>query len=236
MAGMAKPKVAAYVPSTSDESVERATGRKWASWFALLDAEKAAGMSHKEIAVHLHSKHGLGSWWAQTVTVEYERARGRREVHQKPSGFETSVSRTIAVPCDEAWGAFAEAKHLSKWFTKKAKQSFRVGGRYSNGDGDGGVFLAIDAPRRLRFTWEQPKHAAGSVVEVTITPKDAGRCVVRVTHGRLASQAEVTDLNPAWSGAMDSLKEYLETGKALPTAPEKAGGPSAKARGRRAGK
>lgn len=212
MARKTAPAKTAYVPSMSDESVMRSTGKKWAAWFALLDGGGAAGMSHKEIAADLHKRHGLSPWWSQMVTVEYERARGRREVHQKPSGFEVNVSRTIAVPRETAWQAFAETKHLSKWFTSKAKQSFRVGGRYSNGDGDGGVFLAIIAPRRLRFTWEQAKHAPGSVVEVTIAEKNDGRCVVQLTHSRLASKVEVADLKQGWSWAMDSLKAYLETG------------------------
>src|SRR5262245_554213 len=56
------------------EAVQKATGRGWDEWFAILDSHRAQEMTHKDIAVLLHEKHGVAEWWCQMVTVAYERA------------------------------------------------------------------------------------------------------------------------------------------------------------------
>jgi 3-methyladenine DNA glycosylase/8-oxoguanine DNA glycosylase len=82
-------------PRMSDEAVESKTGKTWSGWFKHLDAAGAKKMSHQEIVAHLSEKHGVGPWWQQMVAVTYEQARGLRDKHQKPEGYEISVSRTI---------------------------------------------------------------------------------------------------------------------------------------------
>ena len=63
----------------SDEAVKAATGKDWSQWHAFLDASGAAEKSHKQIALDLHAA-GVPGWWAQMVTVGYERMIGRRAV------------------------------------------------------------------------------------------------------------------------------------------------------------
>jgi GNAT superfamily N-acetyltransferase len=63
--------------------VRRPTGKTWEAWIALLDKEGAGQMSHKEIAALLLDKGYIekgSEWWAQTVTVGYEYAKGRRVI------------------------------------------------------------------------------------------------------------------------------------------------------------
>ena len=44
-------------------------------------------------------KYKVPGWWAQTVTVGYERIKGLRAVGQRRDGtFEANKSRTFAVP------------------------------------------------------------------------------------------------------------------------------------------
>jgi len=52
------------------------TGRTWAQWVRLVDAVDAYAMPHRDIARHLHDQHDVDGWWAQTVTVGYERSAG----------------------------------------------------------------------------------------------------------------------------------------------------------------
>src|SRR3712207_3275274 len=73
-----EPAAPDYVPRMSDDAVRRATGRGWDEWFAVLDAWDAAEHEHKAIATWLGSEHGVPGWWAQGITVEYEKARGLR--------------------------------------------------------------------------------------------------------------------------------------------------------------
>ncbi|MGY0005748.1 hypothetical protein ACW0Q9_17820, partial [Micromonospora sp. I033] len=74
------------------------TGHDWDGWFARLDAWGATARTHTEIARWLVTEHEVPGWWAQTVTVGYEQARGLRAPGQRRGGgFEATVSRTLAV-------------------------------------------------------------------------------------------------------------------------------------------
>jgi hypothetical protein len=92
-----------FKPRMSDEAVEAKTGKNWSRWFKHLDAAGAKKMTHQEIVAHLRDKHDVRSWWQQMVAVTYEQARGLRDVGEKPSGYEISVSRTIAAPVSKAF-------------------------------------------------------------------------------------------------------------------------------------
>src|SRR6185312_7829975 len=83
-------------PKMSDDAVKSKTGKAWKEWFAILDKAGAKKMTHQEIVKYLNSEQGVGPWWQQMVTVTYEQHIGRRGEHQKPDGYEISVSRTIA--------------------------------------------------------------------------------------------------------------------------------------------
>ncbi len=202
-----------YWPTIEDGSLRAKTGKVWSEWFALLDAWGGPEKGHKAMAKMLLEEHGLTSWWSQTVVVEFERTRGLRAVNQTPEGFEFSVTRTIAAPLERVWAAWTVAAEWDRWFSSESDLDLRVGGRYSNADGDSGEFKTVAAMRRIRFTWEQARHQPGSVVEVLFAAKPDGRSEVVVSHTRLSGQDEVADLREGWSWAMDSLKSYLEIGK-----------------------
>ena len=122
----------------SDAAVIKATGKGWDEWFGILDRWKAPEKGHTAIAKWLESKHGVDGWYAQEITVQYERARGLREVGQKGKHFEVGVTRTIRATAEEAFEALTKARHWNRWFTKRARVNAKVGGRYSNADGDRG--------------------------------------------------------------------------------------------------
>src|SRR5688572_14932663 len=76
----------------SEAAVRKRTGRGWAEWFALLDSWGAARREHPEIARWLVANHEVSGWWAQGITVSYERVRGLRAPHQVKSGFSISAN------------------------------------------------------------------------------------------------------------------------------------------------
>ncbi|MEW2147575.1 DUF4287 domain-containing protein, partial [Micromonospora vinacea] len=92
----AAPSVSAAAAQTeriADDLIRARTGRGWAEWFALLDAASATGWTHTRIARHLSTEHEVAGWWAQTITVGYEQARGLRAPGQRRGGgFEASAS------------------------------------------------------------------------------------------------------------------------------------------------
>jgi hypothetical protein len=70
----------------SDEVVKKATGKTWESWFVLLHKAGAHTMDHSEIAHLLSTKYISNGWWAQMVTVEYERRQGSRKLEKRSGG------------------------------------------------------------------------------------------------------------------------------------------------------
>ncbi len=59
----------------SDATVKMRTGNTWAQWFKILDKWKAKDKGHYETAKHLGSKYQIPGWWAQVVTVRYEKEK-----------------------------------------------------------------------------------------------------------------------------------------------------------------
>jgi len=110
---MLPPRVAE--PSVSDAAIQRATGKSWDEWFALLDAWHGTTHNHTEIARHVYETYGIDGWWAQSVTVGYERARGMRALHERPDGFSGNASKTFSVSVERLFAAFVEPDERERW-------------------------------------------------------------------------------------------------------------------------
>ena len=74
-------------------------------------------MDHEghQIARWLNEVHQVDGWWAQSITVGYERARGMRAVYQKADGFAASASKTVGVPVERLYAAFADEALRARW-------------------------------------------------------------------------------------------------------------------------
>jgi hypothetical protein len=80
----------------SDAKVREQTGHGLDYWFRVLDRFGVAAKGHTATARHLVNDHGVPGWYAQGITVGYERVHGLRAVNQRLDGqFEVSVSKTI---------------------------------------------------------------------------------------------------------------------------------------------
>src|SRR5262245_2781196 len=69
----------AALAGMKDDVISAKTGRTWQQWVRTLDTDGAAAMPHRAIAALVHEKYDVGDWWAQSVTVGYERIKGLRE-------------------------------------------------------------------------------------------------------------------------------------------------------------
>src|SRR5437867_3880146 len=107
---VSKAKAGKQSPRMSDEAVKSKTGKTWKDWFAFLDKAGARKMSHQEIVSYLSAKQHVGPWWQQMVTVTYEQASGLRDKHQRPEGYQISVSRTLNAPVTKLFKSFANEK------------------------------------------------------------------------------------------------------------------------------
>ena len=169
----------------SDEAVSAATGRDWSDWFSVLDEAGAASMKHADIARMVGERHDVSGWWAQTVTVEYERARGLRDVHQTARGYEVSVSKTIPAPVDALYAVWDDETRRGEWLGTPMKV------RKANPNKS----MRIETGER------------GSDLSVSFYPKGRERCQVVVQQTKLADSSEVEDRRYFWKDALARLSD-----------------------------
>lgn len=175
-------------PGMSDEAIMRNTGRSWNEWFALLDAWGAAERTHTEIARHLGETYPINGWWAQGVTVGYERARGRRKLYQRPEGFTISVSKTVAVPAERLFAAFVDANLRDRWLEPGTLRE-----------------RTSKPPRSARFDLV----GTGSRVHITITAKGDEKSMVQVEEVKLAGEDQVAPRKAFWKQKLSELSAFL---------------------------
>jgi hypothetical protein len=180
----------ASVAGVADAAVTAKTGRTWQEWVRALDADNAAAMPHRDIAALVHTKHGVGDWWAQTVTVGYERIKGLRERGQRRNGtYEASKSRTFGVPVKTLFAAWADASKRRRWL-----------------DGvDAGVRTAT-APKSMRLQWPD-----GTRVSVGFFSKTPAKSAVARTHEKLPDRAAAENAKKYWLERLDALGSLLKT-------------------------
>jgi len=187
-----KPAEYAELAGTSDEAVRTKTGKDWAGWVEALDALDAAELSHRDIAKAVGERWpAIGGWWAQTVTVGYERIRGLRKKGQQRTTklFDANKSRTFPVPVAELYGAF-DARLRKRWL--------------------GEVDLTIRTSKKhqsMRISWPD-----GTDVHAWFTDKGPEKSSVAIQHKKLASAADVKRAKEAWAERFDRLRTVL-TGK-----------------------
>ncbi|MET8837063.1 DUF4287 domain-containing protein [Micromonospora sp. NPDC004540] len=169
------------------------TGHDWDEWFARLDTWGGAARTHTEIARWLVTEHEVPGWWAQTVTVGYEQARGLRAPGQRRGGgFEATGSRTVAVPVAALFEAFADETLRRRWLPDVA---VRV--------------RTATAPKSFRADW-----AGGpSRIAVGFTAVSEKKARVAVQHEKLTDAAEADRLKAYWRDRLAALKQLLEHGE-----------------------
>src|SRR6266850_1529285 len=175
-------------PRMSDEAVESKTGKNWNRWFKHLDAAGAKKMSHQEIAAHLSEKHDVRPWWTQMVAVTYEQARGLRNKHEEPQGYEISVSRTIDASVSKAFKAWADDKTRKKWLPSNL------------------TIRKATANKSLRITWSDTTTS----VAVAFAAKAKAKTQVVAQHSKLPDAKAAAKMKKFWAAALDRLKGLLE--------------------------
>ena len=183
------PTKPSFTPSMSDSAVQAKTGKTWAEWFALLDAAGAKKMDHKQIVAVLTEQHNVDAWWRQTVTVNYEQARGLRAKHETATGFQVGASRTISAPVSRLFQAWKDARTRARWLPET------------------GLTIRKSTPdKSLRITWSD----GVTHLDVELYPKGDAKTQVTIQHSKLPNAAAVTRFKAFWAAALDRLKALLE--------------------------
>lgn len=122
------------------------------------------------------------------------------------------IQTRINVPVERGYAAWTRAEELQQWFTKQAEIDLRVNGVYRNADGDCGEFLIVEPNRHLRFTWENPDHCPGTVVDIEFERVSDTTHQVTLIHSELPSRYQAREMKIGWEWAFDSLASWLERG------------------------
>jgi hypothetical protein len=186
----ARAKLAATDERPSDAKVKEATGKKWTSWFSILDRWGARSKKHPEMVRLLMDEHGVPGWWAQTITVGYERARGMRLKHQQTYGFSISASKTVAAPLDVLMDAVLNPRTRRKWLTEGAMSR-----------------RPSQAERTARFDWED----GSTRVVFYFSEKGPAKSAVAMAHERLPDADEAETKKAFWRERLADLKVLLES-------------------------
>jgi len=178
----------AALAGMKDEAIAAKTGRTWQQWLRALDADGAATLSHRDVAAIVHKKYGVGDWWAQSVTVGYERIKGLRERGQRRNGtYAANKSRTFPVPVNVLFNAWADGAVRRRWL-----------------DGGGAVVRTASAPKSMRIRWPD-----GTLVAVGFMAKGAGRSTAALSHEKLRDRAACTRAKAEWTARLDALASLL---------------------------
>ena len=178
----------AKLAGMSDDSVRAKTGKTWKQWTRELDDLGGTSMEHRAIADHVHENFDVSGWWAQTVTVGYERIRGLREVGQRRGGgYDVNKSKTIAAPVDTLFDAFATDEVRVRWLPD--------------------VEIEIRKATRgksMRITWED-----GTPVEAYFTAKGDAKSAVSIQHRKQRTKEDAERLKSYWAERLGALADVL---------------------------
>jgi hypothetical protein len=178
----------ATLAGMSDDKIAAKTGRTWREWVRTLDADAAAAMPHRSIAELVHTKHRVADWWAQTVTVGYERIKGLRERGQRRGGaYEAGKSKTFNVPVTVLFQAFADGAMRRRWM-----------------DGIDLVVRTATAPKSIRLQWPDR-----TIVVVGFLAKGPAKSSVSLVHTKLRDRTASDNAKKYWTERLDALAAQL---------------------------
>jgi hypothetical protein len=186
-APLVRPDYAALA-GMSDEAVKAKTGCTWERWVGALDGAGAAAWPHREIARYVAEKYDVSGWWAQTITVGFERIKGLREIGQRRGGsYDASKSKTIGVPIAKLYKAFSVKRTRMRWLPN-----------------DDLTIRTSTREESMRITWGD-----GTAVEVHFTGKGPAKSLVSVQHRKLPTKAVLNDMKAYWGERLSVLANLL---------------------------
>lgn len=146
-----------------------------------------------------------------------------------PTAPEFTITRVLDAPRELVWRAWTDPAELAHWLYPQGVSTppdsisvdLREGGRYAytmveDSSGTeypaGGVYLEIQAPERLVFTWSQPEDASESSPVATVTLTDLGERTQMVFHLLgIAGVPGDDNVYDGWDQALESLAGHLGT-------------------------
>lgn len=183
----------------SNAAAIKRTGHGLDYWFKVLD-RFGTGHGHTRTAEYLYLKHKLPGWYAQSITVTWERARGLRQENQSCTGeFQVSVSRSIAAPVEALVDLINHAKTRKQWL-EGVDPALRKGMEDAFAAGKA-MELKKRGQARMRYKW------LSSVVELRLTANPNRKSTLVADSSALPDADAVAVRREAFAHALDRLRE-----------------------------
>lgn len=184
----------------SDEVLKETTGKDWLEWKSALESWGAAEKSHLEIAKYLTEELEINAWWAQGITLGYERMIVRRAVGQRSDGsYSANVSKTLNASIERVHTALVDELARSQWLDRSVAR-----------------LRTCSAPKSARFD----DHEAKVTIAFFLSPKDNDKCTLQLQAEKLASKEAGDEWKAAWRPRLEQLAAYVEhsVGRIVPPA------------------
>lgn len=172
-------------PEFTDDVIRTNTGRGWDEWCDIIDAGPGRSAGHTAIATFIREDLGVDAWWAQAVTVSYERITGLRLPNQRADGtFAADKTKTISF----------DAERLRAMLLDDEDRADLFGGEETE-------LRSKPTSKSLRI------RIGPGVALFAIEAKADGRTKVTVSHERLPEVADVSEWKFYWSEWLTALDE-----------------------------
>jgi hypothetical protein len=188
--------------SVSDAKSREKTGHGLDHWFGVLDRFGAVEKGHTAAARHLYDVHGVDGWYAQGITVAYERARGVRTVNQRCDGeYEVSASKVVTAETPRVIAALSQKRQRVKWAAAADQALVAALAAALDAPSSKGFIVRPDGQARVRYKWD------GTTVELRLTPKPGGKTSLVVQHMKLPSADSVETRRAEWRAAFQAIAD-----------------------------
>ena len=190
----------------SDAAVVDKTAHGLEHWFGVLDRFGMADNGYTASARHLNREHEVPPWYAQAITLAYQRAHGLRAANQAFDGrFQVSISRVVPATVDEVVEALGSRRRRAAWLKAADRELARALNGAFTGPKPQRVKRKDTLNAQLPFRWGKSR------VEIYITGKPSGGASVVAWNTNLEGSEAVETRRKQWRVALDSLKQYLSS-------------------------
>jgi hypothetical protein len=184
--------------SVSEAKALEKTGHGLDHWFDVLDRFGAVEKGHTAAARHLYEAHHVDGWYAQGITVAYERARGLRALNQRYDGaYEVSVSKVVAGDVTDVIRAFTETRR--RWMDGVDRRLVSALSAALDAPSSKGFVVRKDGLGRFRYLWDD------TTVQLYLLPKPGGKVSVVATNTKLSGAAMVEERREQWRAALKAM-------------------------------
>jgi hypothetical protein len=192
----------------SDAKSREKTGHGLEHWFDVLDRFGGVEKGHTASARHLYEAHKVDGWYAQGITVAYERERGVRALNQRCDGeYEVSVSKVVSAKTADVIEALTESRQHKRWAKAVDAGLVKALSTALDSSASQGFVVRPDGQGRYRYKW------GNTTVQMYLYPKAGGKVSLVAINSKLSDAAMVEERRDQWRTALKGLAELYSASK-----------------------